>query len=357
MSTISKFPRPLKKGDKAAIVSLSSGMLGEDFCKHNVDIGLKRMKEFGLETVFMPNALKGIEYISTHPEKRAEDLKTAFLDDSISAVICAIGGDDTFKTIPYLMEDEEFIRAVNEHPKIFTGFSDTTNNHMMFHRLGMQTFYGPCFICDLAELSNDMLPYTKEAFSNFFKPVKEWIIRPGEYWYEERTDFSSAAVGTDRVSHREERGYELLQGAGIFSGELLGGCLDSLSDMLTGDRYPEEKAVIEKYRLFPSAEEWEGKILFIETSEECPEPDTYRRYLTALKERGVFGKISGIIAGKPMDEKFYEEYKAILPEIVGRKDLPIVFNVNFGHCCPRTVLPYGAKCTVNTDTQTITFNR
>ena len=55
-------PEKLKQGDKVAIVSLSSGMLGEDFCSHNIEIGLRRLKMFGLEPVFMPNALKGIDY-------------------------------------------------------------------------------------------------------------------------------------------------------------------------------------------------------------------------------------------------------------------------------------------------------
>ena len=45
-------PRKLQKGDKVAIVSLSSGMLGEDFCRHNIEIGTRRLKEYGLEPVF-----------------------------------------------------------------------------------------------------------------------------------------------------------------------------------------------------------------------------------------------------------------------------------------------------------------
>lgn len=75
-----QYARKLKKGDKVAIVSLSSGMLGEEFCSHNIEIGVKRLKEYGLEPVFMPNALKGIEYLQTHPQARAKDLKDAFLD-------------------------------------------------------------------------------------------------------------------------------------------------------------------------------------------------------------------------------------------------------------------------------------
>ena len=96
--------RKLRRGDKVAIVSLSSGMLGEEYCSHNIEIGVRRLREYGLEPVFMPNALKGVEYLKNHPEARAADLKSAFLDDTIAGIICAIGGDDTYRLLPYLME-------------------------------------------------------------------------------------------------------------------------------------------------------------------------------------------------------------------------------------------------------------
>ncbi len=51
-------PKALEKGDKVAIVSLSSGILGEDFCKHQIEIGVKRLEDFGLKPVFMDNSLK-----------------------------------------------------------------------------------------------------------------------------------------------------------------------------------------------------------------------------------------------------------------------------------------------------------
>ena len=47
---------------------------------------------------------------------------------------------------PYLMEDDEFIKAVEKYPKLFTGFSDTTINHFMCYKLGLSTYYGPNFI-------------------------------------------------------------------------------------------------------------------------------------------------------------------------------------------------------------------
>ena len=73
-----------------AIVSLSSGTIGEDFVKHEVEIGIRRLKELGLNVRFMPHAMKGIEYIKNHPEERAADLLQALRDPEIDMILCAI---------------------------------------------------------------------------------------------------------------------------------------------------------------------------------------------------------------------------------------------------------------------------
>ena len=62
------------------------------------------------------------------------------------------------------MEDQEFINAVRDNPKIFLGFSDSINNHLMVNKLGLSTFYGQSFLQDIAELDNEMLPYSKYYF-------------------------------------------------------------------------------------------------------------------------------------------------------------------------------------------------
>ena len=342
-----QYARKLRKGDKVAIVSLSSGMLGEEFCSHNIEIGAKRLKEYGLEPVFMPNALKGIEYLKSHPEARAKDLKDTFLDDSIAGIICAIGGDDTYRLLPYLLEDEEFIDSVHKSPKLFTGFSDTTINHLMFYKLGLSTYYGPNFICDLAEISDEMLPYSRKAFESYIEGNEYHEIASSEIWYQERTDFSREAVGTERISYKEERGFELLQGEDYFEGRLLGGCLESLYDILTTTRYEDEKAVCEKYGLFPDIEEWKEKILFIETCEEKPVPEQFEKEIDILKEKGIFDVVNGVLVGKPQDETLYDEYKDILVNVVNNLKLPIVYNVNFGHATPRCALQYGAMAKVD----------
>lgn len=349
-------PHKLNKGDKIAIVSLSRGLLGMPFCKHELDLGLQRLKEFGLDPILMPNALKDMDYIEAHPEARAEDLKKAFMDDDIKAIITAIGGNDTYKIIPYLMEDEEFKEAVLKHPKIFTGFSDTTNNHLMLNKIGLSTFYGPCLMVDIAELGADMLPYTKTYFEKYFQDEEGFAITSSPVWYEDRASYDASELGKERVSHNEEHGYEVLNGEGVKTGLLYGGCIESLYDAMTGHTFPDEKEVYEKYHILPSDTEWKEKILFLETSEERPTPDTLRVMLEEFKNRHILDLVQGIIVGKPIDEKYYEEYKNVYKEIFKDIDTPVLYNVNFGHAVPRTILPYNAKATINYDQKTITID-
>lgn len=47
-------PKQLIRGDKVAIVSLSSGILGEFEVRHELELGIKRLKDLGLEPVFVP---------------------------------------------------------------------------------------------------------------------------------------------------------------------------------------------------------------------------------------------------------------------------------------------------------------
>lgn len=342
-------PQKLNRGDKVAIVSLSKGILGELFATHEVRLGEKRLAEFGLIPVYMRNAKKGIEFLNNHPEARAADLKQSFLDPSIKGVICAIGGEDTLKTVPYLLDDPEFVASVISNPKVFLGFSDTTNNHLMFYKLGLQTYYGQAFLPDFAEFADDMLPYTKEWSKQLLEPSSKKEITSSPLWYDERTDFGPSQVGLPRISHTEKRGFEVLRGQGSIEGELLGGCIESLNEALVGGRFPGQVEIYKKYDLFPTAEQWQGKVLFVETSEERPEPNKMRQILTTLDKASVFGGISAVLVGKPQDEKYYEEYKHLWLEATSAYELPIVYNLNFGHANPRCILPYGGSVRIDFD--------
>ena len=343
----------LKKGDKVAIVSLSRGLLGMPFCKHELDLGIKRLEELGLEPVFMDNALKDMDYLADHPEARAADLKQAFKDDSIKGIICAIGGDDTYKIIPYLMEDEEFKELVKNNPKLFTGFSDTTNDHLMLNKLGLSTFYGPNFLVDLAELDNEMLPYTKDAFNLYFDAPSMYEIKPSDVWYKERESYGPEEVGKPRILVKEEHGYEVLNGSGIVTGKLYGGCLESIYDDFAGYTYSDEPEVFKKYNIFPTEAEWKEKVLFIETSEVGIPPEDLNTMLTELKKRNILSNVKGVIVGKPINEKYYEEYKQVYREVFKDLDTPVLYNMNFGHSVPRCVIPYDASVEVDYDNKKV----
>lgn len=99
---------------KIGVVSLSSGVLGESFVEHEIKIGIDRLNKLGVEIEFLPNSLKGIDFLKNHPELRADDLLLAFEDDTIDMILCAIGGDDTYRLLPYLFEDNQLKKVVNQ---------------------------------------------------------------------------------------------------------------------------------------------------------------------------------------------------------------------------------------------------
>ncbi|MCL2253249.1 MAG: LD-carboxypeptidase [Lachnospiraceae bacterium] len=325
----------LSKGDTAAIVSLSSGLGGEAAFLYRYEIGKKRLEtDYGLKVVTMPNALKGIEYLDKHPKARADDLMDAFKDNTIKAIICMIGGDDTIRLLDYI--DFEVIRS---NPKIFMGYSDTTVNHFMMHKAGLISFYGPCILADFAE-NVTMFDYTKHYIQNvLFEPTNELPITPSPVWTSDFLEWANEenAIIARKVTE-DNKGYELLQGSGISQGRLLGGCID-VFPMIFGTK------------IYPTLEEWEDTILFIETSEECLEPKHVKRLLRGLAAQGIISRINGIIFGKPVSEKYYYEYKEVLLQVIskenGRNDLPILYNLNFGHTAPICILPYGVKVEIN----------
>ena len=337
---------------KVAVVSLSAGTIGEDFVKHELAIGVRRLKDYGLDVLFMPHALKGIEYVRNHPEDRASDLLQAFGDPEIDMILCAIGGDDTYRLLPFLFDHGELAGAVSE--KIFLGFSDTTVNHFMMHKVGLKTFYGQSFLADICELDREMLPYTKRYFEELIHTGTIKEIRPSDIWYEGREHFGIDQIGKPLVSH-PDHGFELLQGKPVFSGEILGGCIDSMYDCFNADRYADMPVLCRKYGLFPGPEEWAGKILLLESSEEKMPPRKYAQAVAMLREAGVFGAVSGVLIGKPMDETYAPEYKQILLEEIGDPELPVVCNVNIGHAQPRCIIPFGIEAAVDVTDQVIRF--
>ncbi|WP_097677641.1 S66 family peptidase [Schnuerera ultunensis] len=337
-------PKKLKKGDTVATVSLSWGGAGDKEYRYRYEIGKKRMEElFGVNVIEMPNSLRGSEYLNNNPKARAEDLMNAFKNKEVKAIFSNIGGDDTLRLLPYI--DFEIIKR---NPKIFMGYSDTTVNHFMCYKAGLTSYYGPSVLGEFAE-NVEMHDYTikwiqKSLFSN--ETIGE--IMPSEYWTSQWLAWEKEENSKiKRKMNMEKRGHEILQGKGKVRGKLIGGCIEVL-DWLRGTT------------LWPSLDEWENKILFLETSEDKPTPDYIRWYLRALNALGIFGRINGLIIGKPQDEKYYEEYKdeylKVIRDEAKRDDLPIMYNMNFGHTAPMFILPYGVEAEIDCDNKKFRIN-
>lgn len=336
-------PKALKRGDTVAIVSLSSGMGGEKPLIHRYYTGIKRLESvFGLHVITMPNALKGSEYLYNHPELRAQDLMQAFKDTNIRAIICMIGGDDTIRLLPYI--DYQIIR---DNPKIFMGYSDTTANHLMLYKAGVVSFHGPCLMVEFAE-NKQMHPYTIDYIrKTLFSCDSKIDISSCSMWTSEFLDWADPQNQMiARKMRPEKHGYEILQGTGRVKGNLLGGCLGVLK-MVIGTE------------IWPPLNEWENKLLFLETGEDYPKPEEVCYFLRNLVAQGVVDKINGIIVGKPMDERYYDEYKNIYTQVVGieakRPDLPILYNVNCSHTSPVCILPYGVMAEIDCEQKKLTI--
>lgn len=335
-------PRRLRAGDRIAVVSLSWGGLGDDALIHKFHIARERLeKDFGLEVVAMPHALKGTAFVAAHPELRAKDLMDAFEDSSIAAVICAIGGDDTIRLLPYINYD-----IIRNNPKIFMGYSDSTVNHFMMYKAGLGSFYGPSLMCEFGEYVK-MFDYTAQAVRDIlFGDTEGYQIQPSPLWTADFVPWSEENMHIGKQLVPDEKGYEVLQGTGKARGHLLGGCLD-VFPMAVGTE------------VFPAVEQWKNAIMFIETSEVKPSPDLVREILRNLAAQGILRVLSGIIVGKPQAEQYYEEYKKEILQVVAEEekltDLPILYNVNFGHAMPIGIIPYGVTAELDCGAKTITL--
>lgn len=345
--------KKINKGAKIAVVSLSAGVAGESFVSHEIKLANERISRLGYKLVFMDNAMKGLQFLANNPKAKADDLLQAFRDQDVEMIICAIGGDNAYEICPYVFENQKLIEAIKKNQKVFLGFSDSTTNHLIFNKLGLNTFYGQCLLVDIAELDDKMLPYSEKHFKNLLNGFEDKKIESSAVWYEERKDFSPAALGTKRTSHKETRGYEVInKPLSTAKGILFGGCLDVIYDLLTGGRHELAKVYNDKYQIFPTDSNfYKDKILFLETSDSKPTPDEFEKQIETLLNLNVIQSSRAILFGKPQDEVYFKEYEEILRKKI--KDTPILFNMNFGHALPHAILPYGRNAKVDFDNLTV----
>lgn len=334
-------PPMLQKGDKVAAISLSWGGAGDPEILWRYVQGKHRLETvFGLEVVEMPLTLRGSDYVYEHPKERARDLMQAFLDPSIKGIFSCIGGEESVRMLPYI--DYNVIR---KNPKVFMGYSDTTVTHMICLKAGLSSFYGPAILSEFAE-NVQMFEYTQKWVEKvLFNKGVIGQIPAASGWTSEYLPWLIENKNTQRQL-KPNTGYEVLQGKGVHTGELIGGCVEVL-EMLKGTE------------LWPDIAQWDGKLLFLETSEDMPEPSYLGYWLRNYGTQGILQRISGLIFAKPYDEKYIDEYRAVIYKVIRDElkltELPIFYNMNFGHTAPMCILPYGAFSELDCDQKIFTI--
>ena len=134
-----KVPKVLKKGDTIALISISGGRAGDGDLFYRYEIGKRRLEEiWEINVVTTPNALAGSIYLYEHPEARAEDLMWAMENKEINGIICMMGGDDSYRVLPYID-----LNVIKNNPKVFMGYSDITSWMAVFAKAGIRAYYGP----------------------------------------------------------------------------------------------------------------------------------------------------------------------------------------------------------------------
>ncbi len=340
MTTLTR-PKSLKQGDTVATISLSWGGAGEVL--HRYEIGKRRLQEvFGLNVVETKNALKSADYIYKNPQARAGDLMEAFSDKSIKAIISNIGGDDSIRTLKYTD-----INVIKQNPKIFLGFSDTTVTHFVCYKAGMTSFYGTSLLVGFAENGGMHQYQIDDIKRTLFSSLPVGQIFPNKSgWTSEFLEWFDKSLQNTKRKLNDSKGWNFLQGSQKVQGQLIGGCVEVL-EFLKGTDYWLDKS------------EWTDKILFLETSEEMMLPTNFKRALKNYAAQGVFEKISGLILGRPYNNKFVDEYNNILLEIIkdeqGNDQLPIITEMDFGHTCPTFTIPYGVIAEINSEQKTFSI--
>ena len=326
-------PKKLQKGDTIAVVSPSWG--GPSVFPHIYESGIKALENLGLKIKEYPSARKEADYLYKNPEFRAKDINDAFSNKEVKAIFVSIGGEDSVRILPFLDSD-----TIRKNPKIIIGYSDTTTLLTYFNQLGLVTLHGPAIMAGFSQWDSLGKKFQEHIRNILFE-------NPGTYKYKSYDSYSEGYLDWSDKSNvgkvkpmSKNTGWNVLQGNSKVQGELFGGCIEVL-EFMKGTTF------------WPNDDFWNGKILFLETSEDKPTPDQVKWMLRNYGMQGIFDKISALLIGRPRD--YSKEEKKSLNENIFKivntefknSSLPIITNMDFGHTDPQWILPLGIKAEID----------
>ncbi|UXY26888.1 S66 family peptidase [Streptomyces sp. HUAS TT20] len=337
--TMPAYPPKPSPGDRVAVVSPSSGLA--ELFPRPYELGLRRLREeYGLVPVEYPTTRR----MGTSPRDRADDIHAAFADPDIKAVAATIGGEDQITVLPLL--DRELIRA---NPKPFFGMSDNTNLLAYLRNAGIVGYHGAMVMCELGR-PGALHPRTAESLRAALFTSGEYELRPAERWNDVDRDWADPATFDAEPQSRPGTGWTWLNADRVVEGRGWGGNLEILGWLLMADR-----------EVSHDLTEYDGGVLFLETSEELPSATEVFRTLRNFGERGLLRQFSALLMGRPKSWSFERpnspreaaRYATEQREAVRRAlktyapNMLAVLDVDLGHTDPQLVIPYGGVIRVD----------
>ncbi len=333
------YPPPVERGDTVAVIAPSHAAP-----RGALSRGIERLRSFDLSVEVFDTATRTTEWLRANPVARAEDVHRAFEDPAIDGVIAAMGGNGELEVLPHL--DRDLLAA---NPTRFYGASDNTHLHLYLNGAGLVSFHGAQLVPDLVA-DPTMHSYTREYVTRAFRETPFGPIEPAEEWTDEYYDLESDLSRT----WFESEGWRWHDATGRepFTAPVIGGCLAMLESQLLLD-IP-----------YFSREACEGCVLAVETSGETPQAEMVERFVRALGERGILEAARGLVVGKPETPGGSEEKRTayrrrqrltIAATVDAYADLPVVFDLDFGHTAPILPLPMGAPMTIDPGAREIRF--
>jgi muramoyltetrapeptide carboxypeptidase len=318
-------PPRLREGDTVGVISPSWG--GGAEYPHRVERGVEYLESSGFRVRIAPHAMNSVGYVSDTAENRVSDIHAMFRDPEVRAIVSMIGGDHSCHLLPLLN-----FALIRKNPKILMGYSDVTVlNVAIWQMTGLVTFNGPALMVELAEYP-EVLRYTERHMLKALcsaKPVGR--VEPSAWWTEEFLDWGEKEDLTRARTGQASSGWAWLKG-GRAEGVLVGGCLESMQHLRGTTYWPD----------------LDGAILFLETSEEKPDPERVDGILMDYENMGTFERIRGLLFGRPYaytpEER--EQLHEIILERVEGYGFPVVADMDFGHTSPMFTLPVGCRAAV-----------
>ncbi|MFE0464490.1 S66 peptidase family protein [Kitasatospora sp. NPDC058965] len=303
-------------------------------------LGLQRLREeLGLEPVEYPTTAKW----GATPQERAADLHAAFADPSVKAILATIGGEDQITLLPHL--DRELIRA---NPKPFFGYSDNTNLLLFLRNCGMVSYHGGSVMVHLGR-GGALHPAGTDSLRAALFGEGEYELLPQAQVRDVEADWADAELFAVEPPTEPGEGWIWHNADRVVEGLGWGGNLEILSWMAMADK---EIGPVEQY---------DGQVLYLETSEELPSATEVYRILRNLGERGLLARFPALLMARAKAWSF-EHRNDAAAKAAYRKDqreavlralaeyapqTMAVFDVDFGHTDPQLILPCGGRIRVD----------